>query len=225
LANPGASSDNGHCGNESKVLWPSVPTQTKSSTVTGSLRIELLIRRNLSLTLPVRANEVSDQLKLAGYVAGATQSLLPRGETEAVRKRPSRRRRARRGVAELEPPLRSVHFGSPLVITQDLDTAILESATALSLLIFSLRYLWGLDLIIKADRENLKAEVAEAKERALLAEERLAELEKEQQLLSDTSHPPTLEEENWGLYGERIRHQRRDAESWRGKDATWFIDD
>lgn len=205
------------------------PLTSHTSTQTSRLRMEFLGPPGL----PVRPQDVGEQLTNAGWLCGLSR-LVNKGDHNAplrpnnlLEMRESREHRIR----ELEPTLISVDYGSPLVFLLGLPREIVEDAAAMSLLVFGLKQLWGVDLELRTHREDLRARLYEAQRRADHAKHRARAVRNSQEGESDlrqtfAKEMKREEVEEWGKsIAVELEDRRQRSRRWTGKDATWFLED
>lgn len=114
----------------------------------------------------VSPNELATQLRTVAWLVGVAHARArgsdPHWEFE-------------RGLKRFEPPVREVHFASPLSLLVEMPLPILGSISAMSLLIYGVKRIWGLPLEFRTHHEEQRAQFSAAAARAVEAEERFAD--------------------------------------------------
>jgi hypothetical protein len=106
----------------------------------------------------------------------------------------------------LEPRIVRLQFGSPFEAITEIASPILASATAMSAVIYSLKRLWKLPVEFRTHERLMEARFIEAEAKALEAEIRKSEIEREYE----------------DLLGQQVAKRQRDLEQAGGSDlGTW----
>ncbi len=126
----------------------------------------------------------------------------------------------------LDTKVRRVHFGSPLLVDLQLAREVIESAAAITFLIFALKRAWGIDLELKAHREEMRYRFIEAKQKADQAQDRVdqayADLKVDRSVTA-TVYDQLNEELGWGADAASASQITR--KFWTGARATLHLDD
>lgn len=123
-------------------------------------------------------------------------------------------------IITLDVDCRRLRYESPVVVDLAFGPAVAASVPALSYLIYMVKRFWGLDLELKAHRQEMRLRFLEAKEQADLAESRLAAYG----LAVPEDVPDEINEDlGWGRGATQVRKLSKNP--LQGKRATLSLDD
>lgn len=163
----------------------------------------------------VQTSYIGDELNNAGYIVGGTTAIatgLKPDDDFFNRAHP------------LEPRVLKVAFGSPLFVSLEIGREVAASIGALSFLIYGLKRAWGVDLELKAHREEMRERFFEAKRRASDAQSRM---DTAQALMDQAKHEEEAvkisEQQGWGQDATFAPDGMR--KRWDARRATLRVDD
>jgi len=191
-----------------------VETEARTSTAHGTLKVTWNESSVQDLIGGVHLEHISEELMRIGHITALASAIALEVKPDAS---------AFERIRTLDPKVRRVHFGSPFIVELEIAREIAESMAALTFLIYAFKRAWGIDLELKAHREDMRRLFIEAKKKADTAQERIEQGKEGVMTQREAPHDLAEHELNWGKDAARMAEGFK--KYWDGDSATLQIDD